>query len=230
MILGVVSDAHGNAAALRRALSVLRSAGAEEIVFLGDAVGYVPSIAAFDVVEDEGLPSLRGNHEDMLLEGTTPPDRDAIYGHAATASLLDPSRRARMKAWPTRRLLAGGTVLAIHGSPTDPISGYVYPDTPLEGFAPLTPIVVMGHTHRPFVRRAGDVLYVNAGSCALPRDTGGFGAVAIVDTVTGTAHILRFDVRDLVEDVISTFAPHNDIVRAMRRPVSETMEGGVVPV
>jgi predicted phosphodiesterase len=230
MILGVVSDAHGNVAALRRALSVLRSAGAEEIAFLGDAVGYVPSIEAFDVVEDEGLPSLRGNHEDMLLEGTTPPDRDAIYRHAATANLLDASQRARMKAWPTRRLLASGTVLAIHGSPTDPISGYVYPDTPLDGFAPSTPIVVMGHTHRPFVRQAGDVLYVNAGSCAMPRDTGGFGAVAIIDTVAGTARVLRFDIRDLIESIVNQFTLHDDVLHALRRQVEEWFEGCIVHV
>ena len=36
---------------------VLRSGDAEEIVFLGDAVGYIPSLEAFDMVESEGLPS-----------------------------------------------------------------------------------------------------------------------------------------------------------------------------
>jgi predicted phosphodiesterase len=230
MILGAVSDAHGNAAALRRALSVLRGAGAEEIVFLGDAVGYVPSLEAFDVVESEGLPSLRGNHEDMLLEGTTPLDRDAVYGHAATARLLNASRRTRMATWPTSRRLADGAVLALHGSPTDPINGYIYQDTPLEIFAPSAQIVVIGHTHRPFIRRSGNVLYVNAGSCAMPRDTGGFGAAAIVDTKNDVARILRFDIRDLVEGVISNFAPHDHVVRAMRRSVSETLEGEVVPV
>jgi predicted phosphodiesterase len=230
MILGIVSDAHGNAAALRRALSVLRGAGAEEIVFLGDAVGYVPSLEAFDVVENEGLTSLRGNHEDMLLEGTTPLDRDAVYGHAATAILLNAPQRAHMAAWPTTRLLADDTVLALHGSPTDPISGYIYPDTPLEVFAPSAPIVVMGHTHRPFIRRSADVLYVNAGSCAMPRDTGGFGAVAIVDTAAGTARLLRFDIRDIVESVAGRFGLHPEVLRALRRQVEENFEGSIVHV
>ena len=230
MILGAVSDAHGNAAALRRALSVLRSAGTEEIVFLGDAVGYVPSLEAFDVVEDEGLPALRGNHEDMLLAGTTPAQRDAVYGHAATARLLDASRRARMSAWPTTRLLANGAVLAIHGSPTDPIGGYIYPDTPLDSLPASAPIVVMGHTHRPFIRRFRDVLYVNAGSCAMPRDTGGVGAVAIVDTVAGTARLLRFDISDVVEGVISRFALHRDVLQALRRRVEGQFEGCIVHV
>jgi predicted phosphodiesterase len=230
MILGVVSDAHGNAAALRRALSVLRSGDAEEIVFLGDAVGYIPSLEAFDMVESEGLPSLRGNHEDMLLGGTTPLDRDAVYGHAATANILDAARRARMAMWPTSRRFADGAVLALHGSPTDPISGYIYPDTPLEAFAPSAPIVVMGHTHRPFIRRCGGVLYVNAGSCAMPRDTGGFGAVAIIDTVAGTARLLRFDIRDTVETVAGRFALHRDVLRALRRRVEEQFEGCIVHV
>lgn len=226
----MISDAHGHAAALRRGLDVLQRAGAEQIIFLGDAVGYIPTLEAVDVVEDAGLPTVRGNHEEMLLAGTTPVDRDAVYGHAAASRSLDASRRARLKAWPTMRFLDDGAVLAIHGSPTDPIAGYVYPDTPLDEFASPASIVVMGHTHRPFVRRVRNVLYVNAGSCALPRDTGGFGAVALVDTRNHVARILRFDVRDLVERVVSTFAPHDDVVRAMRRPVSEAMEGEVVPV
>jgi predicted phosphodiesterase len=209
---------------------VLRSAGAEEIVFLGDAVGYVPSLEAFDLVEGEGLVALRGNHEDMLLEGTTPSGRDAIYGHAAIALLLDAPRRARMAAWPASRLLGNGTVLAIHGSPADPINGYVYSDTPLDGFTPSAPIVVMGHTHRPLVQRARDVLYVNAGSCAMPRDTGGFGAVALVDTISGTARILRFDIRDTVEDIVSRFTLHSDVLRALRRRVEDQFAGCVVHV
>jgi putative phosphoesterase len=227
MIRGFVSDAHGNAEALRRALSVLRSAGAEQIAFLGDAVGYVPTLEAFDLIEAEGLAAVRGNHEDMLLNGTTPSERDRIYGHAAIRSLMS-EQRTRMAAWPARRVLDEGNVLAVHGSPANPIEGYVYPDTPLNQFAPAAPIVVMGHTHRPFVRKANGTLYVNAGSCAMPRDTGGFGSAAIVDTADQVARILRFDIRDAVDDVISRFTLHDEVIRSLRRPVSVEMEGLVV--
>ena len=42
MKFGILSDVHANLEALEVALKFLRDAEVDEIVFLGDAVGYVP--------------------------------------------------------------------------------------------------------------------------------------------------------------------------------------------
>jgi len=84
----------------------------------------------------------------------------------------------------------------MHGSPTNPVFGYVYPDTDLSSLG-LQPdvTVVLGNTHRPFIRRHGDATVVNIGSCGLPRDCGRLGAVGILDD-DGFAKIVRFDITE----------------------------------
>jgi hypothetical protein len=64
----------------------------------------------------------------------------------------------------------------------------------------------------------------------MPRDTGGFGAAAIIDTVAGTARLLRFDIRDIVESIAGRFALHRDVLQALRRQVEEQFEGCIVHV
>ena len=44
--------------------------------------------------------------------------------------------------------------LFVHGSPTDPLTGYIYPDSDLSEFSEIdADVVFMGHTHHPFVRQ-----------------------------------------------------------------------------
>ena len=68
MIVGLVSDAHGNADALEKCLDVIEREGARKTYFLGDAVGYFPEEnAVLDLLRSRGAICLRGNHEAMLL-------------------------------------------------------------------------------------------------------------------------------------------------------------------
>jgi predicted phosphodiesterase len=86
----------------------------------------------------------------------------------------------------------GRRILLVHGAPGDPLRGYVYPDADLAGWDALPyDAVLMGHTHRPFARRIGDVLVANAGSVGFPRDAGGVASFAIYDTGTGECEHVR---------------------------------------
>ncbi|TVR11189.1 MAG: metallophosphoesterase [Salinarimonadaceae bacterium] len=205
MKIGLVSDAHGHVRALERAIGVLRDARAEEILFLGDALGYIDCVDTVQLILDEGLLPLAGNHERMILDGTTPADRDEIYRHSSIESQLSPATRSVLETWPSFRLLHDGAVLAVHGSPADPVNGYVYPDSELEGFA--TPLgvrfVSMGHTHHAMVRRHNGILFINPGSCGLPRDIRSSGSVAVLDLVRHDAEIIRFDISDVSADFLN---------------------------
>jgi hypothetical protein len=87
-------------------------------------------------------------------------------------------------------------VLLVHDGPTGD-RAHIYPDSDLTLFGPLPwAAVCMGHTHRAFVRRVGATTFVNAGSCGLPRDDGQLGAVATLDTISGEAAVVRFDLVD----------------------------------
>jgi predicted phosphodiesterase len=196
MRLAVVSDVHGNWPALEAALAEIRSLGCERLVFLGDAVGYFPDgLACARLISETFDHVLMGNHEAMLL-GLRPLERakDADYGLGALKAALPPEDRRRLAGAPEylELDLDGRKLLFVHGAPDAPLEGYVYPDTPLEpGWGEGYDAVFMGHTHRPFIRESGGVLFVNAGSCGLPRDGGARASFAVFDSAGLEAELVR---------------------------------------
>lgn len=223
MILGMLSDAHGHVEGFRTGLELLRRLGAEQIFFLGDAVGYLPGAGVIDAIAAEGVEPIAGNHEAMLLAGDSSVD-DEVFRLDETRRALGVTGLLRVATWPTRRVLQTpmGPVLLVHDSPSGG-RRYVYPDSNLADLGPLPwRVVCMGHTHRPFVRHTASTTFVNVGSCGLPRDDGHLGAVATLDTVTGEARISRFDLRAAHRQALARVGPVHRIVHASmerRNPV-----------
>jgi putative phosphoesterase len=215
--IGLISDAHGNNGAFARGVSLLLSQGAERLYFLGDAIGYVPSAAVLDSLArlKDRVQCIRGNHEAMLLEGQSDPVRERLYQLEALRPGLTSWQMEMILSWPAlRRVVVGGLkLLLVHGSPTNPTHGYVYPDTDLAGFAPDADWVFMGNTHYPFIREHSGTCYVNIGSCGMPRDDGRYGSVALLDTKTRSARILRFDITAESRQVLEQFPMVHPSVR-----------------
>jgi predicted phosphodiesterase len=234
--IGILSDAHGNAEAFELARSLLEREGAETIYFLGDAVGYLPGTAALEAVDRAGIDCVRGNHEAMLLEPDRLPADDSAYRLRETASEMPDRLRHVIEGWPPTRTIEEpfGRLLLLHGSPTDPMFGYVYPDTDLEPFAELPELrgatVVMGNTHRPFVRVAGSTTFVNVGSCGLPRDVGTLGAACILDETTGAARIVRFDISKALRAALERVGPVHDLVHEVIGRTAVDYEGDLVSI
>ncbi len=208
MRIGFLSDAHGNAAGFARGLETLRGAGAERICFLGDAVGYIPDARVVRHIMEENIFALKGNHEAMLSDGGYPQAREAVYRLAETRRTLSSAELALIESWPDHAYIetADGRCLVVHGSPDDYVYGYVYPDTALEGLcAPPTTSAFMGNTHRPFVRRCEGTLYVNVGSCGLPRDETALGCVALFDTKTDEARLLTFSLAAAARGILARY-------------------------
>lgn len=225
-LIGLLSDAHGNSLAFDRAVDLLLAQGAQRLYFLGDAVGYVPSAAVLDSLARLGdrVQCIRGNHETMLLEGQSDAARERVYQLEALRPRLTPAQLAMIASWPASRseVIDGQKVLLVHGSPEDPTYGYVYPDTDLAGFNPGADWVLMGNTHHPFIREQAGSRYVNIGSCGMPRDDGRYGSVALLDTKTRSARILRFDITAESRQVLEQFPMVHPSVRDVyerRRPV-----------
>jgi len=205
MILGFVSDAHGNPDGLEACLDALHRHSAERVYFLGDAVGYLPEEnAVLDLLRSREVVCIRGNHDAMLLgELAIPEGRDVFYRLEAARTRIEARHRDWMQEWPGRLELEfdGCRLLLVHGSPADPLQGYVYPDSDLSALGGLPfDVVAMGHTHRPFLASAGRVTVMNVGSSGMPRDVGHLAGCARYDTLTRSADILRvpFDAAGLV--------------------------------
>lgn len=225
-LIGLISDAHGNSQAFNRGVSLLLALGSERLYFLGDAIGYVPCAAVLESIARLGdrMQCIRGNHEAMLLEGQSDTERERVYQLEALRSSLTPQQLGMISSWPLlrREVVDGLKLLLVHGSPADPTYGYVYSDTHLIGFAPDADWVFMGNTHHPFIREQAGTCYVNVGSCGMPRDDGRYGSVALFDTRTRSARILRFDITAESRQVLEQFPMVHPSVREVygrRRPV-----------
>ncbi len=225
MLVGLLSDAHGNPLGLASCLAALTDAGAERMYFLGDAVGYLPGEAAvIGSLVSAGVICQRGNHEAMLLGALKlDPGRDEVYGLAAARERMSAGDLATIEAWPEHReiVLSGRRVLLVHGAPDDHLQGYVYPDADLDHFGKLGyDAVFMGNTHRPFVARRGGVLIANVGSCGLPRDQGDLPACVIYDAASHRCEVLRVPVP--AASVTAQFgAVHPAVAECLRRTVPE---------
>jgi putative phosphoesterase len=231
MRVGFISDAHGNVEAFRRGLEVLGGAGAEQVFFLGDSVGYFVGDSVLSELRARRMPAVLGNHDRMLLKDGVPGERDAVYRLAETRARISAENRRELETWPERRIVefACGRALLVHGSPRDPVGGYVYEDTDFDAREAGVEMIFMGNTHRPFHREQEGTLVVNVGSCALPRDHGGLGAVCILDTGARTVRILRFDITAETAEALARCGGAHDSVMALaaRRPADGRLTGEV---
>ncbi|MBI2725884.1 MAG: metallophosphoesterase family protein [Polaromonas sp.] len=228
-MMGVLSDAHGNWQAFDQGISVLKQMGATRFVFLGDALGYLPMPDVLDSIDALGaqIVCIRGNHEDLILKGGLNPVQEAVYQHERSRTMLSGRQLAAISAWPPMLELdfPVGRALFIHGSPVDHTYGYVYPDTDLRQFDVSAQYVFMGNTHRPFVRTEAGTLFVNAGSCGLPRDHGAFGSVALFDEGSGESKIIRFDIRQATAACLTQVTGIHEDVLALFSRQPEHYEG-----
>ncbi len=229
-MIGILSDAHGNIEAFQAAITHLRSLGAKSFYYLGDAVGYIPSL---DVVDE--LISMRGevkcilgNHEEMLFQEDISPSREAIYQFKPIRDRLSSNQIDFLMSWPThiQETIDGTSVLFVHGSPRDYTNEYVYPDTDLSQFKPGTSFVFMGHTHYPFLKNSNSTTFVNVGSCGLPRDDGRFGAFATFDPSTKSVKIYRHAIDKFVSKLNLNFLEviHPSVLEVFERRSNKVFE------
>ena len=222
MKVGFVSDAHGNPHGLKICLNHMRALDVDEIYFLGDAVGYFPDAeTTIDLLESESVDCLIGNHEAMLV-GHLPldTDREKVYRISETRERMDRSYLEQIGSWTLVKdmELAGRRIRCVHGSPWDPLNGYVYPDSDMRGFLNYPfDLFFLGHTHRPFIKKLGHAVVVNVGSSSISRDQGNLSSCCVYDSAKETVAIFRIpfdenEVIDLYKDRISS-----EVVEVLRR-------------
>lgn len=198
MKAGIISDAHGNLAALQLSLDfLLKWQKVECIFYLGDAVGYFPDSAAVcSLLEGCCDICLMGNHEYMLLHGNVRHDLAQVYRHPEKESLPQGWLHKVAECGPKARItLSGCKVLLVHGTPAAPLDGYLDQATDVAAGADAD-VILMGHSHRPCITYSpGGTLLLNPGSCGYPRDHGGLLSVATLSLPEMEARIWRLPFR-----------------------------------
>jgi len=223
MKIGMLSDAHGNIDGFFKALKILKSFNVDEIYFLGDAVGYVSSLEVLAYLTENTslITSILGNHDAMLLQKKSIEEKkDKVYQLNQLKDKLSVKIIEHLSSLPQviRKTVKCGRLAMMHGSPDDLTNGYVYPDTSLEGYDGVEDdFIFMANTHRPFIREQSNKVFVNVGSCGLPRDQGSLGSVCIFDTDSGIPTIFRYEMKEINNQLIQNNKLHEDVVNVLLR-------------
>jgi putative phosphoesterase len=184
--VAVITDIHANLPALEAVLARIDALGVDAVYCGGDLVGYGPHPdAVCALVAERGIPTIYGNYdyaiardeEDCGCAYVTPHDRE--LGQLSVAwTLANTSRGSKefMRALPFDLQFGVGAteVHLVHGSPRK-VNEYLFEDKPASLYERLAaaetgPVLVFGHTHKPWVRGHGGVLFVNCGSVGKPKD------------------------------------------------------------
>jgi len=157
----ILSDIHGNLAALEAVLEDIAQQNVDRIVCLGDIVGYGPHpCACLDITREFDFCVL-GNHDSSALfdpEGFNSAAEQAIFWTRSQLEISgDPeeSRRRMEYLCELPRTVREENVLFVHGSPRGPTNEYVFPEDiqnskKMEKLFSLVPhLCFQGHTHMP---------------------------------------------------------------------------------
>lgn len=161
MRFGIISDIHGNLVALKAVMHGLERAGYDQLICLGDVVGYGPDPAAcLDFVREHDAIMVRGNHEEALCQ-------------PAVARCFNDNARIAIE-WTRNRMISerpellrevsrfsgmayiGNRIMCVHDTPSP--SGTTYltnGHAAAHAFSGVdASICLVGHTHVPICFRA----------------------------------------------------------------------------
>jgi putative phosphoesterase len=206
--VAVISDIHSNLDALKAVIGSLPSY--DFLLCLGDIVGYGPQ--PDNVIEElrrlQPKMTIMGNHDYAVTTG----DVSGFSLHAAQAvewtrqHIRQENTRYLSALNPTARTaVEGKRVVLFHGSPSDPLSEYIFPGIPQGTAEKLAEsanadIVLLGHTHVPMAYSLQTGLLANPGSVGQPRDGDPRASFAIL---TISENEVAFDVTRTEYDVDS---------------------------
>jgi diadenosine tetraphosphatase ApaH/serine/threonine PP2A family protein phosphatase len=194
MRYAVIADIHANLEAFRAVLAAAAELGADQVVCLGDIVGYsADPNACVDIVRSEGIACVLGNHDAAACGLAEPDNFNPAAREAAlwTRQALTAENKTHLRGLPL--VLVIGDMVLCHGSIND-TNRYILEDGDArENFAVMDAlkddpqVCFYGHTHmKAAYSITGDVIcritsdtvlladgtryLINPGSVGQPRD------------------------------------------------------------
>lgn len=208
MRTAIISDVHANLVAFNAVLGEIDSMGISRIISAGDIVGYYPfPNEVLQLFRERSIVGIAGNHDRTVIQ-TKVSSMNPIAGEAArwTAKELSESSRNYLASLPPRTHITIGGKLAglYHGSPRDD-SEYVFEEEAEPELLRLsgTRLLILGHTHVPFIFRSKEGAIVNPGSVGQPRDGDPRACYMIYDSTKDDFTIRRveYDIEAVVQAV-----------------------------
>lgn len=221
-MLAIISDIHSNVEAFEVLLQDLEKKDIEEIICLGDVIGYGPNPRECIELAERFDITLQGNHEEAVLflaEDFNQKARQAVdwTRDQLNSTAADPA--VNHKLWnflgDLRKREKRGDILFVHGSPRQPTREYVMPrdinnpEKMSDIFARFEHVCFVGHTHVPGVFTEDNHFYfsstlnntfeidkkkylINIGSVGQPRDNDNRACYVTLEGSKVTWHRLNY--------------------------------------
>jgi len=192
----VITDVHANLPALQAALRRIDDLGIDHVYCGGDLVGYGPHPnEVCTLIAERQIPTIYGNYDYAIARDehdcgcayVTPHERE--LGQLSVEWTLTHTEQAakdfmRGLSFDLRFPVGAVNVHLVHGSPRK-VNEYLFVDKPASLYERLAaaesdPVLAFGHTHKPWAREFGGVLFINCGSVGKPKDGDPRAAFAIL--------------------------------------------------
>jgi len=222
MKYAIISDIHSNLEALTKALTIIDERKVDEIICLGDIVGYGANPnECVNLVRSRCAAAVLGNHDAAALDTSQAHDFNAIARRAVlwTSDELIPENKEYLSGLPMTTVREN--IRFVHASPhlPDAWDYIIDADDASRAVRFLQErICFIGHTHVPGIfngrGRAKAVLQdeqylVNVGSVGQPRDGNPMLSFGIFDSIAWTFELVRsdYDIQTAAEKIYAARLP-----------------------
>jgi putative phosphoesterase len=237
----IISDIHANWHALQ---AVLAKESYDALIFLGDVVDFGPdpkNCVNFLIKSSNArFWGVRGDHDHALAFGSNNNCTEELKKISTITSewgecFLTGEEVGFLRRLPLDRdfLIDGLEFELAHGS--DPYSyvfyNLIHCDEGLDAASPertgieeKRKFILVGHSHKPFIKILGDTTILNPGSVGQPRDNDPRASYAVIENGEASIRRVTYDIEKTVSDLKRSGMPFE----VKRRLISMLVSGSVV--
>lgn len=230
MKIAILSDIHGNYAALKSVIKQIDKIKIDHIFVLGDQLGYYyQAEKVYNILENYSCFMIAGNHEKLYLEYLEGDDifknnLNIKYGKCfefySKSFSSDLNLKIRLLKNSLKITLDNFTFLLCHGS-FDQSDRYIYPDENKNNICDIKDVdfIFNGHTHYPMFYKGKYSTLINVGSVGQSRTVGGIANWGVFNTKNGvfSPHNTPYDINEVILSLKKNKATNQYLFNILKR-------------
>jgi len=222
--IAIISDIHANLASLE----AFPEKDYDQLWCLGDLIDYGPKPReVIRQIRKRAAITVRGNHDHAVgfnvdPQCSLPFKKLAAETREFTQRICTPDEMDYLRNRPIQQEISidRTSFYLVHAMPTNPLSGYCLKDSEQwekELDWVRADVLVVGHTHTPFIRRTGGKTIVNPGSLGQPKTGRTLACYAVWEDGEISLKEYPYPLADTIDEI-----------RAM--PISQDAQDGLIAV
>jgi len=222
MKIGFISDVHANLPALEAVLRDMSTRNVGPVYCAGDILGYYTfPDEVVDLLRRRGVNCIAGNHDRAVLVGTKGMNSIAAAAIEWTREHMSTSTYDFIQDLPNsiHRPVEEVMVAVHHGSPRH-MSEYIFEEHVSDELLAVAgaKLLVLGHTHMPYMAQFPTGHVINPGSVGQPRDGDPRASYVILDSSEWSFSMVRvaYDQRLVMEKIRENHLPEMLASRLLR--------------